>query len=191
MSKQNKILLIIILAVLATSGGYFGAKSLANRRTNQASSTEQGTASSVENPVENPTSETRQRQAEISTDGTDGKTPAQYEGANPNNSPDLTGYFSVSRLDGDRLTLRVNIGQYLSSGTCTLVVKDASGNLLVENSVDILPDASTSTCAGFDLTSASLVSSPVPTFADAEKPLSLTLTLSSGDKSGTISTSVE
>lgn len=177
---MKKILIASCAFILAIASGFFGARALANRNADRSEAITEVEASPVENSVEKPTPTPPSSDADTTDDG---KTPVQYDGENPNSAEDLTAYFSVKRLENDKLTLRVNIDQYLSSGSCSLLVTDASGNLLVENSVEILPDASTSTCAGFDLSS--------PSLSSAEKPLTLTLTLSSGDKSGTLSATLD
>ena len=111
----------------------------------------------------------------------DGKTPEKYEGADPNNSEAITGSITTARFDGDKLIIRINIDQYLSSGTCTLTLSDGTNQL--EESAHLTPVAATSSCEGFDVMSSELT--------NYSRPLNITITLSSGDKTGTITGRVE
>ena len=111
----------------------------------------------------------------------DGKTPEKYEGADPNNSESITGSITSARFDNDKLMVRVNIDQYLSSGTCTLTLSDGMNQL--EMSARLTPVAATSSCEGFDIMNSEL--------ANCSRPLNITITLSSGDKTGTITGRVE
>ena len=111
----------------------------------------------------------------------DGKTPEKYEGADPNTSESLTGYITTARFSGDKLVIRVNIDQYLSSGACTLLLTDGSNQL--EKSTKLSPAASTSTCEGFDVQASEL--------SNFSRPINITINLTSGDKRGSITGRVE
>ena len=112
----------------------------------------------------------------------DGKTPAGYEGTNPNTSASITGALTAARVSGDQLLIRVNIDQYLSSGTCTLTLSDGAAHSLTRTA-NLVPVVSTSTCEGFDISASDL--------AGLSRPLQITIELSSGDKTGIITGGVE
>lgn len=133
------------------------------------------TSSSTTAPAESSTS------ANSSSVSPDGKTPEKYEGADPNNSESITGSITAARFDGDKLIIRVNIDQYLSSGTCTLALSDGRSQL--EKTARLTPVAATSSCEGFDVMNSELT--------DYSRPLDIIITLSSGDKTGTITGRVE
>ncbi|MBR3320095.1 hypothetical protein IKG20_02215 [Candidatus Saccharibacteria bacterium] len=112
---------------------------------------------------------------------TDGKTPTKYDGDDPNLSESLTGSFTTARFSNDKLILRVNIDQYLSSGTCTLEI--VGSDQTVSKTANLVPSASTSTCEGFDV--------PADELTNFSRPLTVRIKLSSGDKSGLIESEVE
>jgi hypothetical protein len=137
------------------------------------------TSNTKSSPTATPTeSSTSTNNSSVSPDG---KTPEKYEGADPNNSESITGSITAARFDGDKLIIRVNIDQYLSGGTCTLTLSDGGNQL--EKSTRLTPVAATSSCEGFDVMNSELT--------DYSRPLDITITLSSGDKTGTITGRVE
>ena len=140
-----------------------------------STSTSNTTSSSTTTPAESSTS------ANNSSVSPDGKTPEKYEGADPNNSESITGSITTARFDGDNLIIRVNIDQYLSGGTCTLTLSDGGNQM--EKSARLTPVAATSSCEGFDITNSEL--------NGYSRPLDITITLSSGDKTGVITGRVE
>jgi hypothetical protein len=111
----------------------------------------------------------------------DGKTPEKYEGTDPNTSESLTGYITTARFDNNKLIIRVNIDQYISSGTCTLILSDGSNQL--EKTSKLVPVASTSTCEGFDIQASELYS--------FDRPIEISIRLASNDKFGSITGRVE
>lgn len=77
------------------------------------------------------------------------QTPAQYDGEDPNQLDEITGYISYSAVNYDHYTIRLTLNQYLTSGTCELTMK--SGNNTVTKTAEVINSASTSTCQGFDI----------------------------------------
>ena len=102
------------------------------------------------------------------------KEPVQYEGEDPNLSASLTGTITTARVVGSTAIIRVNIDQYLSSGSCALELKSASGSY--SDSANIVTSASTSTCEGFNI--------PVKNLASGTWQIEITI--SSGSKNGKI-----
>ena len=80
----------------------------------------------------------------------DDKRVKQYDGEDPNRASGLTGSVTYAGVTNNRLAVRVNIDQYLTSGTCTLEVKQA-GVTRLQTEARIVSVASTSTCEGFDV----------------------------------------
>ena len=103
------------------------------------------------------------------------KAQTQNEGSDPNKSAALTGVFTHIAATDEKLTIRVNIDQYLSSGTCELTLKN--GDKSYTESANIADSASTSTCEGFDIPLSKLSSGS----------WGIIIRLSSGDKTGEIS----
>lgn len=101
----------------------------------------------------------------------------QYEGENPNNATDLTGVVTYAGLVGDKLTIRVNINQYLSGGSCALRLLYEDDINVYSETVNIVNSASTSTCEGFD----------VPSAGRASGKYLIVIDLTSDGKSGVIS----
>ncbi len=102
----------------------------------------------------------------------------QYEGENPNQLGELTGSISYAGLDptGENLVVMTSIDQFLSGGTCELVVK-RSGQVLASYSSRIVPEVSTSACEDrFTI--------PVSSIGHGETEI--IINLSSGGKTGTL-----
>ena len=179
-------LFVVFLIVLAALGGLLFAKTLDDRyktkETEETSETEK--KKEEKESEEKKEEEKKETPAETPSDSPqspDGKTPAAYDGEDSNSFATLTGSISTARFSGDNLIIRVNIDQYLSSGSCDLRVTDGVNQITV--SAQILPEASTSTCEGFDV--------PTDSLKDFSRPLSVTINVTSGDKTGTITGSVQ
>ena len=114
-----------------------------------------------------------------SSEPSDNKTPVQNEGDDPNTLEELTGYITSANKVGNTLVLRININQYLSSGTCTLNLE--KNGAVVEKTAAIFPTASTSSCEGFD----------VPMSELSEGNWKVTISLSANGKTGTITGSTK
>lgn len=81
--------------------------------------------------------------------------PKQYEGSDPNQGSEITGAVTYAGIIEPNLVLRINIDQYLSGGICKLsLISD--GVVAYEDSANIVGSASTSTCEGFNIPTASL-----------------------------------
>lgn len=74
----------------------------------------------------------------------------QYEGGDPNSAEVLTGVVTYAGASGDYLMIRVNIDQYLSGGTCRLVL-NGSGGLAYTETAAVTDAAATATCEGFNV----------------------------------------
>ena len=96
-----------------------------------------------------------------------------YEGVNPNKNDQLTGAITYAGVNGGVLMIRVNIDQYLDGGTCNLSL---NGNMAYNDVANIVSNASTATCEGFD----------VPVNALSSGYYQITIGLSTNDRSGTI-----
>lgn len=105
--------------------------------------------------------------------------PAQFEGEDPNQASELSGY--ISHASAERGILRVNttINQSLTDGTCTLIMTDETGEE-ANFTADIVMDVTTAMC-NFEEN------------VDTLNPgtWQLEILLESGDKIGTIKGSVE
>ena len=99
----------------------------------------------------------------------------QYDGEDPNMADDLSGVVTYAGVSGDKLMVRLNIDQYLDSGSCELVLeKDSS---VVYNSVaNVISNVSTATCEGFD----------VPISEIGTGHYVINVNVSAGEKSGII-----
>ena len=83
----------------------------------------------------------------------------QYDGDDEeeDETADLTGVVTYAAVNGDNLMIRVNIDQFLASGTCELVLRK-DGVSIYNTTTDIMSVATTSTCNGFDIPAAELES---------------------------------
>lgn len=100
----------------------------------------------------------------------------QYDGADPNESVDLTGVITYTNVANGVLTIRVNIDQYISSGSCKLALVRGGAEIYGET-VQMTDSASTSTCKGFDISTDGLGSGST----------SIIINLSGDNKNGVIS----
>ena len=97
------------------------------------------------------TTETEKKDAEME----DEKKVKQYEGEDPNKSEVLTGAVTYAGVNGDNLMIRVNIDQYVESGTCSLGLRRAGANIYSAEA-SIVGGPATATCEGFDVPVAGL-----------------------------------
>lgn len=72
-----------------------------------------------------------------------------YDGEDPNRQPELTGTITTTRVSGDNLIIRIEIDQFLTSGTCDLIL--TQNEKTYSEKTSIFADASTSTCEGFNV----------------------------------------
>ena len=165
----------IIFIIIIAAGVIFVPRVLAKKQPTATSQPSSQTTSPTTKTETTQSLETKTTQESKSSDS-DGKTPAKYDGEDPNVSESITGTLTTARFSGDKLILRVNIDQYLSSGTCQLTVSDGAHTLA--KTANLIPSAATSTCEGYDIAGSELSS-----FA---RPLYITINLTSGDKSGII-----
>ncbi|MBR3256925.1 hypothetical protein IKG02_01380 [Candidatus Saccharibacteria bacterium] len=176
---KTPLFVVFLMAFILTSSVFLTIKFFPSR-----SSSIESDASSLEKkpetPSENSSSSTLSNLSgetpSAFDDNPDGKTPQKYEGENPNAFESLTGFVTFAGRSGGKFLVRVSIDQYLSSGSCSLTLSD--GKTSLEKSADIVPEASTSTCAGFDLSEQEISS--------LSGNLDIKILLSSGEKTGTI-----
>lgn len=78
------------------------------------------------------------------------KNPVQYAGENPNENEKLTGVITYAGATSNNVIIRVNIDQYIASGSCKLSLIKNDTVKYEENS-NLIADVSTSTCEGFNI----------------------------------------
>lgn len=83
------------------------------------------------------------------------KKTKQYEGEDPNKAAELSGAVTYAGVNGDKLTIRVNIDQYVKNGACSLGLRREGMNIYSAEA-RIINNATTSTCEGFDVPVAGL-----------------------------------
>ena len=120
------------------------------------------------------------KQTEATTEEEPPKKVVQYTGEDPNKSDDLTGVITYAGVNNGTLTIRTNIDQYLSEGTCELILERDSATIY-NSRVDIWADVSTSTCKGYDV--------PVSELGGGNVQIIINLT--SSDRTGVIRGEVE
>lgn len=104
----------------------------------------------------------------------------QYDGEDPNEQGGLTGVITYLGVSGSDLVVRVNIDQYLTSGSCEInVIK--GGEVLYTSLASVIDSASTSTCEGFNV--------PVEKLSSGK--IQVNINVSSGEKTGIISGETE
>lgn len=172
----------IILIILVVAGILIVPRVLAKpASTSDQPTTTTSSSTSTSSSKNTQSAEQPSTKPDTTTSDSGDKTPTKYDGEDPNTSASLTGSLTAARFSGDNLILRVNIDQYLSSGTCNLTISDGTHTLA--KSANLIPSAATSTCEGFDIAGSEL--------SNFARPLSITIRLTSGDKTGTIEGKVE
>lgn len=177
MPKKNKnknnrpIILFLLSFILVLSGAYYFAVFRKDKpglsNTDEVASSDNEVSSVIEPPEDSSSS--------IDVEKKD-KTPVKYDGEDPNSLDGITGLVTYSGINNDNLVVRVNIDQFLNSGECKISVGTFS------ESVKLIPNASTSTCEGFDI--------PLSSLSDEGGEYKFVIELSSGDKTGTIEGSI-
>ncbi len=112
---------------------------------------------------------------QTTSDNGDNKTPIQNDGDDPNAMESLTGVITMAELSNGMVRIRVNIDQYLASGTCKLDMRSNSGTTFTDSAI-IIPSSSTSTCEGFD----------IPVLSLSSGHWNININLESNNKTGTI-----
>ena len=102
----------------------------------------------------------------------EGKTPVKYEGG-PVSSDSITGVITYAGVNSANFIIRTSIDQYLADGTCELSL---TGPTSYSAATLVIPEASTSTCQGFDI--------PLSDLSSGEYNIQINIT--SGSLSGTL-----
>lgn len=147
-NKNKKIIPIIVIFIIICAGTFFALNITKTSNDEIGKTIENSTTNSTDistETVENSEKEDVEEKDEIE------KKPEiiQNDGEDPNKSEELTGTLITANISGDKLVVRVNIDQFLTSGKCTLSLKSATST--VEKEANIITSASTSTCEGFDI----------------------------------------
>lgn len=119
--------------------------------------------------------EAKQETMIVDEEDESGKKVKQYEGDNPNKAEELSGAVTYAGVIEGKLMIRVNIDQYLGSGSCELRV--LNGDTVIYNeTANIVSSASTATCEGFDVSASRFDGGNY----------TIMIELESGDKTGSI-----
>lgn len=168
------IVIVLLIAVL-TFGAWFFFLRPNNSNNNSAEtdsssgSVPSGTDPKGSNDSKTPEEEEEERQARA-------KTPTQYDGDDPNKLDEITGFVSYAAVNGDHLSIRLTINQYLEeTGTCELTMTNSGHTVTGE--AETWTDASTSTCQGFDI--------PLSEFS-VSGTWQISIKITAGGKTGTI-----
>ena len=111
-----------------------------------------GQTTNVDKPEEKKTENKTENQNSDNTEETskqEEKAP-QYEGESPNKAETLTGLITYADVVNDELVIRVNIDQFLQSGSCNLTMS-RNGVTHYSQTVGIQESVTTSTCDGYKI----------------------------------------
>ncbi|MBR2753945.1 hypothetical protein IKG33_03530 [Candidatus Saccharibacteria bacterium] len=89
-------------------------------------------------------------QDEVVNNEEDDEKVKQYDGEDPNKAEELSGSITYASKIDDRITIRLNIDQYLNEGECELHLIN-NGADVYSDTTNITGSASTATCEGFDI----------------------------------------
>lgn len=168
--KSRKIWIISLVTILLVASGV-GVYSLWFKGASQKNNDTTKSRSSENNPSAGKTDEDN---ATIDSSGHEAEKDieAPYEGENTNNSQSLTGVITYTGVTDGTLMIRTTINQTISTGTCRLTL--SKGSKTVTRDSGIAQNPSSSTCQGFDVSTAELGSGK----------WNITITITSGDRSG-------
>lgn len=169
--RSHKIASFVAFLILFAAAGIIGYLVYQSYFANQPA---KPSATTQVDPTPTQPTETPAEPAPTETPAEDIKTPVKYEGENPNQKSTITGAITYASKNGNKLTIRVNIDQYLTTGNCNLVLSQ-DGADVYGASANLIDSASTSTCEGFDVPATNL----------SGKYL-VTINLVSGNKAGQI-----
>lgn len=145
--KQNHWWIIMTVIIMIVGGVVFAV--IASRP--QGSDEPKGDESIVEEPGD--TVEKKEGGTEVSndkSDTTEKKKVEQYDGDDPNTADSLSGVVTYAGVNGNNFSVRVNIDQYLENGKCELILKRNDATIY-SSIANIISNASTATCEGFDV----------------------------------------
>lgn len=147
--KTGKIFFSILVIVALVVGGFFAYEYLLKEDNNLNNNAEEPAQEEPQINTIKANDEAKPIDEKQKTE--DGKEKiVKYEGSDPNNSEQLTGAITYAGKTDTNLLIRLNIDQYLNTGTCKLnLIKDD----IVEYSdtANLIADVSTSTCEGFNV----------------------------------------
>lgn len=163
------IIIVIFLAVLC-GGGFMIWKSFKTEELK----VDPGTAEPVVTPVIVPESDDKKEETGTVEKKVEKKVE-QFDGGDPNDREELTGVITYVGVSGGNLVIRVNVDQYLTSGTCKLKLT-GNGGAVYEETVEVIDSAATATCKGFNVATSKLPGGKV----------NISILVTSGEKTGTI-----
>lgn len=171
--KQNKKriywILILILMVIAGVISYLVWNSYFNDKHNEVETVESSEQEEKESPA------APAEEGELTSEGIEKEKIVQYDGEDPNKAEELSGVVTYAGVNGSNLMIRVNIDQYLDSGSCELTLM-RGGAIIYSSIANVIGNASTATCEGFDI--------PVSELGGGE--IEINIKLSAGGRTGLI-----
>ncbi len=179
-AKRSWIYWVGCLVLVVVSG--VAAYLVCNVFIDKEPATKQETVVSEEEQTEEQgegTEPSEENEGEVETPEPPKKT-VQYEGEDPNGAEELTGVITYAGVMEGSLVVRTSIDQFLGEGTCELTIVQGGVTVYSETS-GIGAGAATSACEGFD----------VPMEQVGGGAMQIMVKLSSGGKTGILSTEVE
>ena len=137
------VLLVIVLLL-------FAVKEIINKNTeeNKTQSTETSSQKEKNTEKKEEKEESEEKEGDQS-ENEEKQTIKSYDGEDPNKQAELTGTITTARVLDEELIIRIEIDQFLISGTCEQTL--TKGEKKYSEKTNILADASTSTCEGFNV----------------------------------------
>lgn len=132
------LVIAAIVVVVLVNNNFFGEKN------KEESRIDSGVSKQEEPKNTNTTANEAEKTEETKKD------VPQYSGDNPNEADSLSGVVSYADVNSGELIIRVNINQFLSTGSCKLNITKNGANVYSEE-VNIEESVSTSTCNGFKI----------------------------------------
>lgn len=188
--RSYRLAIAVVVLLLIAGAAVFGFAMLnRNKNTPQTDNNNEATTATADTEKKVPAEETKstEKTEEVSPENStskepeiiDGKTPASMEN-NSVESNGLTGVINYAESDGETVSIRVSIDQYLNGGTCYLELKSPTTGDTFSLTDEITPAVSTSTCS-YDIATKLLINGKYD----------IQVTLSSDGKEGIIKGEVD
>lgn len=148
-STKKYFIILLVLILIIIGAITFEIIKIQPWKTNVTTNSESKKNNSSTLPNKNLSNTSSDNSTSITNSDAANHTPTQYEGTNPNNDTELSGFINYKNVTSNQLSIRITINQLLNTGTCDLTLTNGSKSFA--QTADIIENPSSSTCKGFDI----------------------------------------
>ena len=172
--KKTWVIVLVVVVLLAGvgTGTFFALKGIDEQKNDNTEVTDDN---QKKEEIKNEDSSKTNSSSEDNSGESEKPKVVQYDGDDPNKAETLSGAITFAGVADVTLMIRVNIDQYLESGTCELTLRKG-GDTIYNSIASIIGGPSTATCEGFDVPAAGLGGGRIQ----------IEINLSAGERNGVI-----